>query len=498
MHELYTKYLPLWTKCRDAIEGEEKIKSKGTEYLPPLPSHIDKPARYRAYLHRATFYNATDRTVSGLVGAVFRRSPIVQNTDSTLSDRLLLSQITANGENINQLAETLVEEILSVGRVGILLDRPAPLDPDSDLNIFQASFDDRPYAAVYKTEDIVDWTEIKVGRNSITTSVLLREKADDPIPSNLPGGPRSQSSVPSADFTYRYLGLDEEGFYYQQIYNAALSAESPRIYIVNQGRKINYIPFFGITKKHLTLTPEAPPIRNIVDLNLSHYRSYASLEHGRMYTAFPQYYVSYTEKTTGFKLDNSEDTDEDSGSVTPYSVDADQVWEIEEGRPGILEFQGSGLNSLENAIEQKAAQIQALGGRLITPMKSMPATSGVALVLQELGDAAILRSIADRVSTALNRIIAMMIDWENIILPDPAKVPTFSFQSSFSDTKITGRELRAILALYKEHSIPTDVLYHALREAGVLPSEMTKDEFTDLLKDPEQLWRLDPRVIPGD
>jgi hypothetical protein len=37
---------------------------------------------------------------------------------------------------------------------------------------------------------------------------------------------------------------------------------------------------------------EKPPILDILTLNLSHYKTYAQLEHGRFYTANPVYYVS--------------------------------------------------------------------------------------------------------------------------------------------------------------------------------------------------------------
>lgn len=481
MHPLYSLYADRVQECRDVISGEDTVKSKGTLYLPPLPSHIQKPDRYRAFKDRATFFNATARTLAGLVGAVFRKPPIIQNLPPALSQRLALDSFTPSGSSLVALSEEVFQEILTTGRVGILLDRPFSSDDPQE--------DPRPFAVLYRTEDILNWTTQRRGRTLATTSILLRELEDDPAPI------LSLSVAPNPTYRHRLLALDEEGYYYQQLLDSHLSPTSGRIYLTNRGARLRHIPFISITPASLTLSPEKPPLLDIVKLNLSHFRSYASLEHGRMYTAFPQYYVSFDAEQTGISLENSEDQEQTAG-VTPYSVDADAVWEIEGGRPGILEFNGSGLNSLENAIEQKAGQIQALGGRLVTPMKSMPATSGVALELQELGDAALLLRIASRVAEAMNLLISWTIDWEGLSLPDPA--PNFSFQASFTNTKITGRELRAILALFKEHAIPRDVLYHGLRESGVLPPGMTLDEFQELLDNPDQLWRLDPRIFPPD
>jgi hypothetical protein len=192
---------------------------------------------------------------------------------------------------------------------------------------------------------------------------------------------------------------------------------------------------------------------------------------------------------------NQEAGNEGANADGAYRVDSDAVWEIEGGRPGILEYQGSGLNSLENALEKKEGQIQALGARLITPLKGLPAQSATVYELQSLGDAAILLQIANQVAKACNMIIRWMADWEQVLLPVPS--PEFSFTASFTDTKITARELRAILALFKEHALPKDALYHTLREAGVLPSSMSLDDFKTLLEDPDQLWQLDDRPAFG-
>ena len=498
LHNDYIRNRDDWTKCRDAIAGETRVKAKTSAYLPPLPSHTRDPNRYRAYLKRATFYNTTHRTLEGLIGSIFRKSPIINDITEALAALLHLHDISQDGESLLEMSNQMVTEVLSVGRVGVLLDRPsasAPVPQPDESHPHYASWtpsntEDYPYAVIYKAENILNWRSIKVGRKRVLQQVVLREVVPDPTSI----GHEDKEQI-------RVLELDSAGFYFQYLLSDAGQMDpATMVYPNNQGRPLKYIPFIFINPKTLNPEVEKPPLLDIVQMNFSHYRSYAALEHGRAYTAFPQFYVAFNDDTNSITPINYDNPNQEAGNEGAnadgaYRVDSDAVWEIEGGRPGILEYQGSGLNSLENALEKKEGQIQALGARLITPLKGLPAQSATVYELQSLGDAAILLQIANQVAKACNMIIRWMADWEQVLLPVPS--PEFSFTASFTDTKITARELRAILALFKEHALPKDALYHTLREAGVLPSSMSLDDFKTLLEDPDQLWQLDDRPAFG-
>ena len=78
-HPAYNEFLPEWELIDDCVDGERKVKKKRQKYLPhPSTDHLnDDPAseRYNAYLGRAAFLNATGRTLSGLLGIAFNKSP---------------------------------------------------------------------------------------------------------------------------------------------------------------------------------------------------------------------------------------------------------------------------------------------------------------------------------------------------------------------------------------------------------------------------------------
>ena len=117
-----------------------------------------------------------------------------------------------------------------------------------------------------------------------------------------------------------------------------------------RGTPLKFIPFkfFGATSN--TPDVEKSPLIDIARLNLSHYRTMAELEYGRLFTALPIYYAP--------ALDSDTDT---------YHLGPNTVWEIPEGQqsPGILEYKGQGLSALVDARKEKEYQIAAIGGRFM-------------------------------------------------------------------------------------------------------------------------------------
>jgi hypothetical protein len=55
----------MWQKCRDFVIGGDRVKSQGRRYLPELSGQSLE--RYEAYKARAMFYDATSRTMQGLM-----------------------------------------------------------------------------------------------------------------------------------------------------------------------------------------------------------------------------------------------------------------------------------------------------------------------------------------------------------------------------------------------------------------------------------------------
>jgi len=73
-HAQYEVYANRWLRTRSACDGQEAVQSKGELFLPKLAEQKD--SEYQSYVKRATYFNATGRTLNGLVGMVFRKDAI--------------------------------------------------------------------------------------------------------------------------------------------------------------------------------------------------------------------------------------------------------------------------------------------------------------------------------------------------------------------------------------------------------------------------------------
>jgi hypothetical protein len=83
-HPDYSKYVSVWAQTRDAVKGSVAVKEKKHKYL-PVPDNTSgderkgtETVRYRQYIKRALYTNFTGRTKNALVGAAFRKDPIIE------------------------------------------------------------------------------------------------------------------------------------------------------------------------------------------------------------------------------------------------------------------------------------------------------------------------------------------------------------------------------------------------------------------------------------
>jgi hypothetical protein len=218
----YTNWRLIWLAIRHAMIGEVEIKKHGQEYL-PQPEGMDE-GQYAAYLDRAVFYNMVYRTVTGLTGSVFRRDPRILKATPKLE--ALTKRISKDGLSLKIFAKVITQEMLSVGRYGVLADKPETDDLTA-----------KPYLAGYTCENILDWTTTEIDGRDEFNYILLREFTIDRRMFQFVGDEAKPNSTYGQLFiNYRVLRLayneDEPLGVYQEFYsrgdaNADLS-EDPR------------------------------------------------------------------------------------------------------------------------------------------------------------------------------------------------------------------------------------------------------------------------------
>jgi len=448
-------WYPEWQIIRDCVAGERAIKERGEDHLPALES-MDG-GDYEDYLSRATFFNFTGRTVESLTGTLMRRRPVVENLPKRLEKAL--KKVTRSKQPLHMFATQITREVMQLGRVGILIDMSATQTTEP-----------KPYLAHYTAENIIDWDEEVIEDELTYTRVVLRERRKvDNMASTGNTSTTEETYLPR----YRELVL-ENGVYMQHIYESD-DDDAKGDFELNEGNRIdtivpqrrgatlNRIPFVFIGPRESTPTVEKPPMIDIARLNLSHYRSYSYLEHGRFFTGFPIYYV--------------ESPQGGGGDEAEFELGSSKVWVTPPGaKPGLLEMNGQGLKYLSDALDQKESQAASLGGRMIGIRTQAVAESDNALKMTERNEQSVLLQISMAMDSQMTKAVQWWAYFSNVSQAESEKI-NVEFNKDFLFDAPGAREFRAIHAMYTDGVLPVEVIYEYFKKAFIIPDWMDLDAF---------------------
>lgn len=478
VHPEYRYWREDWTLLRDVLAGQREVKRKLTTYLPKIPGMDTE--EFAIYVQCATFYNMTRQTLTGMVGQAFRKNPAIDGLPKkfkTSIHKRFAKDLTGH----IAFCKTVVSEQIAMGRFGALVDVPET-----------PSTTPTPYAVGYTAENIIDWTIQEVNGFFVLTRVLLREFqrivggaaiGESPAQTKVLDVRRraGQSNMGGTLFdptyvykaVYRELLLEPEDdgtwVYKQRVHDegyrvTGYTETTPTVRQV----PLNFIPFmfFGATANMADVEPS--PILDIADLNISHYRTYAELEHGRRYTALPTYYAPGG----------------DGEGAGDYHIGPARVWEVpaEGGSPGILEYKGEGLKTLERALDTKEQQISAIGGRMLPGGRSV-SESNNQTVVREANEQAVLLNVLCATEVGMAELVRWWLMWQDVPLSQTEDLD-YDVSKDFISNPAGAREMRAMQLMFEAGIITIEQLYDFLISADVISAETSFSDFQNQLKDP--------------
>jgi hypothetical protein len=447
-HLEYQRRFPEWRMMRDCVEGQTAIHDMAEVYLPKRTSMEEDD--YRSYLLNASFFNATGRTLQDLMTRAFRRPPVV-----VVPDRVDVDNLAKDGRSFRRLCRDTTKEVLSVNRVGLLLDMPR-----------ERQVRPKPFVVQYSAEDILSWSFSKRGLES----VLLMERK--PIVGRT--GPIEAGKVlnifsGSMEVRCRLLALDDEGFYYQLEGPMSMfekMMEIPlegRIYPDIREKRLDYIPFYIFSTDGDETPPARPILLDIAHKNLSHYRNSARLAHARHFVGSPIYVAKYGEGPPTVDDDQDEER---------LSLSSDRLWEMAATDDAkILQFMGNGLETLENALNEDEQQMRVLGARLLMQGKGTAARSSGSDDMEADSHEATLQDVIESVSRGMETLIRDACEWLNV-----SGTVMVQLNRQFTSKRLGPRELRAIDAAMGR-SIPVSAVYYIMKESGWIGEDMTLEEY---------------------
>lgn len=441
-HKEYTENYEAWERCEHAAEGQDEIHEYGVKYLPRLSGQTDQ--EYFAYKQRALYYNATARTVDGLTGMLFMKPETIE-APAAMDN--IIADVTMGGLSLHQFAELISEEVITIGRCGVLVDYPPIVNA---VTLAQAQAQGaRPYATMYDAESIINWKTGRINNVEQLTLIVLEEENEIPV----------DEFESKCEPQWRVLDL-VNGAYRQRVFRKDKRGEFilvEEIFPQINGRVINKIPFefFGVRDNSPCV--DKPPLLDLVDVNLSHYRTTADYEHGLHFTGLP------TPVVTGYYSDDK------SASLR---IGSGTAWLLPDpqSKAFYLEFTGQGLGELREALRSKEAMMATLGARILAPEKRAAEAAQTANIHRS-SENSVLASIAQSISVGLTHVMEWLRDWSNIT--GDVKV---ELNRDFIPNSMTAQDVDSLVKSWQSGAISHETLFENLVAGDIIAQEVSFDD----------------------
>lgn len=440
-HRQYDKFKPIWQKCDDAADGQDAIHNAGEKYLPRLTDQTS--AEYSAYKSRACFFNATGRTIQGLEGMLFRKPPVITAPDALVT---LFNDVTLSGQTLTDFAKNTAHEILEVGRIGVLVDYPQT----NTQGMTQAevlSLNLRPYLKTYDAESIINWKTGLINNQYVLTMVVLVEC----------GQVEKNEFQVEEKTIYRVLDLFN-GAYRQRVFEINEKNEDvliSEVFPLMNNALIKEIPFYFINATNTDAEVEEPPLLDLVNVNLAHYRVTADYEHGCHFTGLP------TPVITGYQAGDDKLYIGSTAAWTFPDTDAKAFF---------LEFTGQGLATLEKNLDRKEQQMAVLGARMLQGDKRAVEAAETAAI-HRAGENSALSALANTISSGLTKVLQFFARWAGF---DDTDV-SIQINRDFNAAPMTAQDLVALVGAWQQGAISQDTLIYNLNAGELYPDNQNFD-----------------------
>lgn len=443
-HPAYNEFLPEWIMVGDCVDGERVIKSKKEKYLPrPSEKKDDKDnERYKKYLERAPFINATGRTLVGLLGIAFKDPAKVNISDGI---EYLETDIDGEGQHLTQMVRDALSQNLQRGRAGLLTDF-------TGAGVQTEAQKGRPYIKLFTAKEIINWRVTK-GRTSL---IVLHYK--EPLDSD--------------DFE---LQMTEHWIELRLIDNQANSRQwwkdgelKHGEYVVLKdatGMPLNELPWSWIGSMNNDHTPDAPPLADIAHINIKHYQTEADIAESSHIVGQPMVAL------TGLSDDWIENHMSDG-----FTVGSREGVLLPEG--GSMTFAQPEERNLQLAVaERREKQMAMLGAKLIE--RGTSARTATQASDEAQTDNSVLSLCVGNVEQAFNRALRFCIEFAG------TGEAYIELNKSYIAEQIDSAVLATLLNAVQSNSIPLVDFIGYLQKAGVINDDRKPEDIEDELRNKE-------------
>lgn len=440
----------------DVLGGEDRMKEAKSKYVPRLTDQTD--SEYNAYIKRGSFFNATARTQSALVGAIFRKPPQIE-IDKSIND----ISIGSDGSSLKMLISKTASQVIGYGRSIALLDRPV-MGGD-------------PYISIYDASQLINWrtTTDKDGKTVLSFAVLKEEiELQDPQDEfksidvefyrvlrlrNNPG-----DSISGSEYVYTvevWNRMKGSGRTRDAKFDLVVPEFAPNISELDG--EIDYIPIIVFGPKYNSFDTEKSPLYDMAVLNVGHWRDSVDIQHGLHMTALPTPWASGL--LPGVSL--SDPTTKPKVQIGPGAF----LLLPENARAGMIEFNGSGIKTYMVERSNKQQQMAILGARMIEESRQGVETAEHAKIRQS-GESSTLLNIADAIGSGYATILDWYASWVGVRNPHSI----VELNKDFIDSSVKSHEIIALMQLVQAGAMSQETFMWNLQQGELLPPHISIEE----------------------
>lgn len=450
----YDLYKDVWIKTRDAVRGSVAVKDKKAQYLPVPDAETNArgidSVRYKQYINRAVFTNFTGRTKNALVGAAFRKEPIIELPDGL---DYLTEDATGDGLSLEQLSKDELSNLLETGRTMLLVDYPTA---DEGLSQEEVSILDlRASIVPYTAEAVINWkTSVIAGRTMLTLVVM-----SEPYLEN------SDEFNHESKTQYRVLRLDDQG-YSQQLYRDNKPYTEMVYPRKADGSTFDYIPVVFVGSQNNDPTVDDAPLSDIADVNMAHYRNSADYEESCFITGQPTLFITHSL------------TQEQWGEYNPEGIKiGSRAGHVlgETGSANLL--QANPNNLVMEAMNAKEQQMVAIGARIITDRGNNETAEGARI--RFASENSVLGDIVGNLSAAIKTCIYWCGEYMGVVTDDCV----FTINREFYDKTVDPQTIMSLVTLLDRQIVSSQDIFDRLKSGGLIDADRTLDDVRDELGD---------------
>ena len=444
--------LPDYKLIRDCVNGQRAIKKAKGAYLPtpdPTDTSVAGLARYDTYLGRAVFYGVTGRTLRGLVGLVFDKDPALEIPEML---RPLIADISGSGMTLDEQAEESLSDNVALGRTGLLTDYPVTEGPVTRAEALAGNI--LPTIVRYKAEDIINWRQRRIGARLQTTLVVLREDAvvdDDGFSEEL-------------ETHYRVLRIDAAGNYTVAIYDPSGNVTT-RTPLDGKGLPFKEIPFEFVGAEDNTPKVNRPPLLDLANLNIAHFRNSADYEESVFMLGQPTPVFAGLTKQW---VDEVMTTERDDGhgvkrKESAVYLGARGAVSLPEGGTATLLQVAPNTLAFE-AMKHKEEQMLAIGAKLVENTGTQQTATEA--TIDSVMDNSVLATAARNVSKAYVRCLQWALQFMTGEQVKDDNIIDYKLSTDFAACMLTAQDRENIVGMWIKRAITFEEMRWNLKRTG--------------------------------